>query len=374
MGGPVAQETASEKPAVQPPPVQLPAIATAEIAAPPSVPQIVNAPLAAEVAAVEPAATAAVATVVPAGFTPFELPEVVAGETFLSALTRSFWGRAAVLAVSALLGLAGVLAVWMVVSNRQRPADPKPDEENVKTEATGLAPGTANARPTLPLVQFNRRWLPEQTLLFVDLRLSRLAKQPLATDSLAFLGPWWQPSSDALLFGLNLAPKQVRRLTWASTDLADCASHCVVVLELEEGVDAGQLLRTGESIDLGGNLVARRPQGNPWPHPLLAVDAHTIVTGSEEALRQLVARGGDVELASRPMELLLKKLSPGGDLAVMVDLPPRIAAWKLPASSAGCLAGRQVAMARDLRDSPGLGTFGPIGRPAAMRTGAGLRW
>ena len=122
-------------------------------------------------------------------------------------------------------------------------------------------------------------------------------------------------------------------MTWASTDLADCASHCVVVLELEEGVDAGQLLRTGESIDLGGNLVARRPQGNPWPHPLLAVDAHTIVTGSEEALRQLVARGGDVELASRPMELLLKKLSPGGDLAVMVDLPPRIAAWKLPASS-----------------------------------------
>ena len=106
--------------------------------------------------------------------------------------------------LSALLGLAGVLAVWMVVSNRQRPADPRPDEENVKTEATGLAPGTANARPTLPLVQFNRRWLPEQTLLFVDLRLSRLAKQPLATDSLAFLGPWWQPSSDALLFSLNL--------------------------------------------------------------------------------------------------------------------------------------------------------------------------
>ena len=51
-----------------------------------------------------------------------------------------------------------------------------------------------------------------------------------------------------------------------------------------------------------------------------------IVTGSEEALRQLVARGGDAELASGPMELLLKKLSPGGDLAVMVDLsPPRTA-------------------------------------------------
>ena len=82
------------------------------------------------------------------------------------------------------------------------------------------------------------------------------------------------------------------------------------------------LLPAGESVDLGTNLVARRPQGGPWPHPLLAVDAHTIVTGSEEALRQLVARGGDAELASGPMELLLKKLSPGGDLAVMVDLSP----------------------------------------------------
>ena len=255
------------------------------------------------------------------------------GETFLSSLTRSLWGRVAVLAISGLLGLAGVVAISLVVSNRQHATDPKPNDENAKADATGLLPADANPKPTLPLAQFNRRWLPEQTLLLVDLRLSRLAKQPPAMNSLAFLGPWWQPSSQALLLGLNLGQEQVRRLTWASTDLADCASHCVVILELEEGIDAGRLLPAGESIDLGANLVARRPQGGPWPHPLVAVDAHTIVTGNEEALRHLVARGGDAELASGPMELLLKKLSPGGDLAVMVDLlPVRTAAWKLPAN------------------------------------------
>ena len=124
------------------------------------------------------------------------------------------------------------------------------------------APPPADAKP-LPLVQFNRRWLPEQTLLLIDLRLSRLSKQPLARTALAFLGPWWQSSSQALLLSLNLGPGQVRRLSWASTDLADCAASCVVVLELEDGLDARSLLPTGESIDLGENFVARRPQGGP---------------------------------------------------------------------------------------------------------------
>ena len=114
--------------------------------------------------------------VVPAGFTPFELPEVVAGETFLSSLTRSLWGRVAVLAVSGLLGLAGVLAVWTVVSNRQHAADPKPNDENAKAAAAAPAPADSGAKPALPLAQFNRRWLPEQTLLLIDLRLSRLVE------------------------------------------------------------------------------------------------------------------------------------------------------------------------------------------------------
>ena len=119
-------------------------------------------------------------------------------------------------------------------------------------------------------------------------------------------------------------------------------------------------------------MARRPPGGGPWPHPLLAVDAHTIVTGSADALRKLVERGGDAKLASGPMELLLKDLSPGGDLAVMVDLAPasgRGGAGQL----AGRLAGRQRDVALALRDPAGLGTFGPVDRPMEMRTGAGLQ-
>ena len=115
------------------------------------------------------------ATAIPlAGFTPFELPEVVAGETFLSLLTRSLWGRVAVLAVSGLLGLAGVLAaVSMVVQSPPLPIRSR-TTRTPKPTTTAPAPVDAALKPALPPAQFNRRWLPEQTLLLIDLRLSRL--------------------------------------------------------------------------------------------------------------------------------------------------------------------------------------------------------
>ena len=52
------------------------------------------------------------------GFTPYTVPEAVAGQTYLSALTQSFVGRLAVLALSGLVGLAGVLGIWRYVSQR----------------------------------------------------------------------------------------------------------------------------------------------------------------------------------------------------------------------------------------------------------------
>ena len=79
--------------------------------------------------------------------------------------------------------------------------------------------------------------------------------------------------------------------------------------------------RRARTFDLVVNLVAHRPPSGAWPHPLLALDAHTIVSGSEAALRRLVDRNGEAPLTSEPLERLLKQLSPS-DLAVFVDLSP----------------------------------------------------
>jgi hypothetical protein len=320
---PEAEATVDEKPVVEPPPVQLPVSLSAEIAAT-LAPPVAAAPPAAEATSVPATAMASL----PAGFTPFELPEVVAGQTFLSLLTRSLWGRVTVLMVSGLLGLAAVLAVWTVVSKRH--VDPKPDAQVAASE-------TADPPPASP-TPFNRRWLPEQTVLLVDLRMSRLVLQPSALDAMAFLDTWrrhsdqgWQQACHSLLSDLHVRQEDVRRMTWASTDLADCVARGVVVLQLDENIDLGRQLPAGESIDLGANFVARRPHGGFWPHPLLAVDAHTIVTGSEDTLRQLVARRGEAKLSSKSIEQLLAKFSPDCNLTVMVDLlPARTAVWSFP--------------------------------------------
>ena len=58
-------------------------------------------------------------------------------------------------------------------------------------------------------------------------------------------------------------------MTWASTDLADCLGHSVVVIELEDGVDAGKLLPWAKNIRSVVNLVAYWPPSGAWPHPLL---------------------------------------------------------------------------------------------------------
>jgi hypothetical protein len=318
---PPARETPSEKPELNAPPVQQPPLQH------PPMSLLANAangkaigaasPLAEGTQAAPPIA-ATVAAIAAGGFTPFEQPEVVVGETFLSALTKSVWGRVAVLAVSGLLGLAGVLVVCTLLSKRHATTDTEGNDETARPANPALI--DPNVKSTS--AQFNRRWLPHQTQLLVDLRLSRLAKQPPALDSLEMLGPWWQASNKQLLEDLHLGPEQVRRMTWATTDLSDCAAHSVVVIELEEGNSAVIQIRdlAGDPVDLGTNFFARHLAGAKWLHPVIAVDAHTIVTGREEELRQLLARGGEAELASPAMEALLKHLSTSGDLAVMLDL------------------------------------------------------
>ena len=160
----------------------------------------------------------------------------------------------------------------------------------------------------------------------------------------------------------------------AATDLARCQAGSVVVLQLEKDLDAHVLLPKGENIDLGSNLTARRPLTGQWVFPLLAVDAQTIVTGNEEALRQLVARGHDAELASPPLERLLRKLSPDGDATLAVDLAAlRSAVPNLPTNVVNVWPAGQ-SRCHLLYESPlASGAFAACGQFGTMRGRAGLR-
>jgi hypothetical protein len=108
--------------------------------------------------------------------------------------------------------------------------------------------------------------------------------------------------------------------------------HSIVVLELEEGVSAKAMLPSGgEAVDLGSkDLAFRRIAGSAWPCPFAAIDDRTVVTGSEDLLREVIGRN-EASLASTSLDRLLKKISPDGDVTFMVDLAAAKAAhWKLP--------------------------------------------
>ena len=91
-------------------------------------------PLAASPAAPMSSTEGPQAVAVRLGFTPFKVPEAVAGETYLTALTQSLWGRIAVLFVSGLLGLVGVLGIWRLV-NRQPAVIAKTNDDPERIDA-----------------------------------------------------------------------------------------------------------------------------------------------------------------------------------------------------------------------------------------------
>src|SRR5262249_36318792 len=149
--------------------------------------------------------------------------------------------------------LVGVLAVWKVVTGHQSTVNAIANNQDPATTGTDPQAVDSGAKPPAAQVQINRRWLPEQTLVLVDLRPSGLASQPRSLKSLALLGGWWQPASGALLNADKLSPEKIRRLTWATSDLADGSAHCTIAIELEDGIKASMLLPPGESVALAPN-------------------------------------------------------------------------------------------------------------------------
>lgn len=241
------------------------------------------------------------------------------------------WSLMAGLPAAGLVLAFGVWSLFFAKSPPELPPGPAVERPPAQTDRERAPPGPPDQhRLRQPL---DPRWLPDGTRLVVSCFPSRLARQADHRRLIDLIeGPWHQAVLP-LLQTFSLEARSVQRLIWASTDLAAWPERSVVVLELEQGHDAGPLRVVGKpcEVELAGASCRRLPDG-AWPHPLAIVDRRTIVTGHVDLLRGLATRDKP-RLESPTIRELVEIGDAGADGAVMVDLvAARRAGWKLPAA------------------------------------------
>jgi hypothetical protein len=134
------------------------------------------------------------------------------------------------------------------------------------------------------------------------------------------------------LKGFKLELRNVRRLTWAATDLTAWPDQSLVLIELEQDQDAGIFRGLGKPV--AGLQVAgvpcRRLSSAGWTAPLAVLDSKTILTGSKGLLEQLAA-GSQPTVESPALDRLLKDGPPDAEFSLVLDLAAgRRAGWRLP--------------------------------------------
>lgn len=243
------------------------------------------------------------------------------------------WRKWLILATAPLAGLVIGLTAWSLFWPRSVPESPPPAVVDRPHEPAPVVEEPVEEGPGPLLVPLDPRWLPEGTRLLVTLRASRLADREEFNLAVPLAGPTWQQTIGELLTGFGLKIETIRRLSWASTDLADWPDYGVMLVELEEGQDAGvfRVVSKPVEIELDGEPCRRLNKGG-WPHPFAVLDELTIVTGREELLRELADRSEPL-LASTPIDRLLAAASPEADAVTLLDLAAaREAGWRLPTS------------------------------------------
>ncbi len=241
------------------------------------------------------------------------------------------WRKWLLLAAAPVVGVVIGVTIWSFLPSSRGPEPPGPVTP-VEPEKVPIVeePPKEKAEPVAS--RLDPRWLPLETRLLVSLRSSHLAGRKAFDSATPLAGPAWQMMSRLVTaFGLKL--ETIHRLSWAATELGNWPDPGLVVVELEEGQDAGVFRRVGRPAEIlvEGKVGRRLPRGG-WPHPFVVVDELTIVTGREELLQELADRS-EPALASLPIDRLFKSMSPDADALVLVDLASaRSAGWRLPTS------------------------------------------
>ena len=224
-------------------------------------------------------------------------------------------------------GLAVVVGlVSMLVSTRG--TEPAPDAEVEATaEAAVVTPVVKPSEPS----RLDPRWIPDETRLVVSLKPSRLAGQSGADRMFEAAGPFWNPVLGAAVEAFSLGLGDVRRISWAAIDLADCSRRGVIVIETEDGKSLESLWAVSQPTNLHLDGVAcHRLDGTAWPHPFAVFGQHTLVTGDADSLAELAARSKP-HFANAAVGRLIETVAGDADAVLVVDLAAaRRAAWPLP--------------------------------------------
>lgn len=248
-------------------------------------------------------------------------------------LEKAAWGKWLLLASVSAVGLA-VAASAISIRLIHRAAVSRPTavtQRPVESPQNGQ-PAVTPPQEALP-DRLQRRWLPDRTTLLISLWPAQLAADPNSSRLLDQAGEVWQKSFGAVMRSLGLRLEDIRRITWAATDLAAWPEQSVAVVELSAGRNTAGLARIGEAADFGlAGVTCRRLLSVAWPHPLAVVDRQTVVTGDEALLRHLAGRS-EIHLQSIPLERLSKAMAPEADFLLLLDLAAaRRANWRLPAA------------------------------------------
>lgn len=231
-----------------------------------------------------------------------------------------------------LLAIAAGLGTWAILSRSNEVDEPM---EALVAPPAAAAPNTARSAPTaVPEPNpggVDTRWLSRRARLIVGMRLSALVEQPETAQVIAALDPLWRPSTGRILESFKLVPRNVRKVTWASADLAAWRDRAVVVIELEKGQDATILAGLGDPVALQiAGKEGRRLTKASWSHPFVVLDEKAIVTGPEDLLRELSDRT-EAPFQSEAIGQLVKSAAGEADLLVLLDLAAaREAGWRMP--------------------------------------------
>jgi len=241
--------------------------------------------------------------------------------------------------------MAGVSAVGLAIAVgaisalvwRKTAVVPTATVQQAVETVQARAPAAVQQPQEASLDRLPRRWLPDGTTLLISLYPSQWAGDANSARLVDQIGDVWQKTFGEVVHGLGLRLEDIRRMTWASTDLSAWPERSVAIIELAAGRSTAGMAGMGEAADFGlaGSACRRRAptegwSGAAWQYPLAVVDQQTIVTGHEALLRHLAGRT-DARLASASLERLLKTMAPAADFTFMLDLAAaRKANWKLP--------------------------------------------